>query len=408
MFNVEKIRSDFKMLRGLKMQGKSLIYFDNAATSLKPDCVIDAMNDYYYNYNANCHRGDYDIAHRVDVEVLKSRKIVAKFINCHEDEVIFTSGATMSLNEIAYSLEEVLNENDEILISYSEHASNVLPWFKIAKRKKAIIKYIPLDSSGKITELALKNTISNKTKIVSLAHVSNVIGQEIDVKSLAKITHEYNAFFVCDGAQSVPHMKIDVKDLDVDFLAFSGHKLCGPTGIGVLYGKKELLERFQPMLLGGGMNSEFDINNQVGYLNPPEKFEGGTPNIAGIIGLSKAIEYLMNIGMDNIEEYEKELKKYAISKLKELDNVILYNENSDSGIITFNIKGVFSQDAGSFFNHKGIALRTGLHCAKILPHYLHTDSTIRASLYFYNTKEEIDVFVEACKKGGDFLDAFFD
>lgn len=408
MFDVNKIRKDFPMLRGLSMQNHPLIYLDSAATSLKPQCVIDAISLYYSDYCANSHRGDYDIAHRVDKEYEEARNTVAKFINADSNEVVFTSGASMSLNVIANGLIPFIKEGDEILLSEAEHASNVLPWFHVAEKTGAVVKYIPLNEEGLLTVESLKNTITNKTKVVALAHISNVLGHIIDVKELARVTHQYDAYFICDGAQSVPHIKTDVKDLDVDFLVFSAHKMCGPTGLGVLYGKFDLLCKIEPLHMGGGMNTYFDMCGGVGLYLPPTKFEAGTQNIAGVIGFKAAIDYINSIGIENIEMYEKELKKYAISKLKELDNVIIYNENSECGIITFNIKDVFAQDAGSFFNSKGIAVRTGLHCAKILNEFLKTDSTVRASLYFYNTKEEIDAFVEACKCGGDFLDAFFD
>ncbi len=408
MLDVKKIRKDFKMLNGLKMQGHNMIYFDNAATSLKPNCVIEAINEYYQEYCANAHRGDYDIAHKVDVKYEEARKVTAEFINAKENEIVFTSGTSMGLNIVAYGLMPLINENDEIIITEAEHASNVLPWFKVAKEKKAIIKYIPLTTEGRVTAENLRKVITNKTKVVSIAQVTNVLGYGCDIKAMSKIAHEFNALLICDGAQSVPHMKIDVKDLDVDFLCFSGHKMLGPTGIGVLYGKYSLLEKMDPLMSGGGMNTHFDMCGDVGLQIPPLKFEAGTQNIEGAIGLAAAIKYLNEIGMENIEAQEKELKKYAIEKLKKLDNVILYNENSESGIITFNIKNVFAQDAGSYFNSKGICVRTGLHCAKILVSFLKTDATVRASLYFYNTKEEIDAFVEACKTGGDFLDAFFD
>ena len=408
MIDVMKIRKDFPMLNGIKMQNHDMIYFDSCATSLKPKCVVDAISSYYLEYCSNAHRGDYDIANRVDTEYENARITVGGFINAKPNEIVFTSGTSMGLNIIAYGLMEQINEGDEILITEAEHASNVLPWFKIAKEKHAIIKYIELDKFGRVNEENFIKAISPKTKIVSLAQVTNVLGYILDVKKLCAIAHEHNILFILDGAQSVPHMKIDVKDLDVDFLCFSGHKMLGPTGIGVMYGKYKLLEKMNPLMSGGGMNTHFGMCGSVGLQYPPLKFEAGTQNIAGVIGLSRAIKYLNEIGMDNIEKYEKELKEYAVEKLKKLDNVILYNENSESGIITFNIKGVFAQDAGSYFNSKGICVRTGLHCAKLLTEHLKTDATVRASLYFYNTKEEIDTFVEACKNGGDFLDAFFD
>lgn len=406
MIDVEKIRKDFPMLDNKIMQGKKMIYLDNAATTFKPKCVIDAINDYYNNYTSNAHRGDYDIAHRVDESYENVRKKVAHFINANENEIVFTSGTSMSINMIAHGLKNI-GENDEILITEAEHASNVLPWFKLSEQTHCKINYIELDGEGRLTVENLKKALNPNVKVVSLAHITNVLGFSFDVKEFARLIHEVGALFVLDGAQSVPHIKVDVKDLDCDFLAFSAHKMCGPTGVGVLYGKYHLLEELNPMLTGGGMNSKFDICGNIGYLYPPLKFEAGTQNIAGVIGLGAAIDYLESIGMDNISEYEKKLHDYAISKLKDIDIVKLYNPNADSGIITFNINDVFAQDAASLFNSYGIAVRSGQHCAKILLNKLKTEVTVRASLYFYNTFEEIDTFVEVCKKGGDFLDAYF-
>ena len=406
MFDVKSIRKDFPMLNNKLMQNKPLIYLDNAATTFKPECVISKINDYYNNISTNAHRGDYDLAHEVDNAFDDVRKKVASFINANVNEIVFTSGTSMSINMISYGLTDI-NENDEILITEAEHASNILPWFRLAEKTGCKVRYIELDDEGRLTVENLKKALNPQVKIVSLAHISNVLGYSFDVKEFAKIIHENGALFILDGAQSVPHIKVDVKELDVDFLAFSGHKMCGPTGIGVLYGKCHLLEKLQPMLTGGGMNSKFDVCGSIGYLQPPLKFEAGTQNIAGVIGLGAAIDYLESIGMDNIAKYEKELHDYAISKLKEVDIVHIYNPNADSGIITFNIDNVFAQDAASLFNSYGIAVRSGQHCAKILLNKLQTEVTVRASLYFYNTFEEIDAFVDACKKGGDFLDAYF-
>ena len=406
--DVKSIRQDFQMLNNKTMQGKPLVYFDNAATSLKPNCVVDAIVDYYHNYTSNVHRGDYDLSAKADKEYEEARKVVAKFINAEVNEVVFTSGTTASINIIAHGFAtSLLKEGDEILLNEAEHASNILPWYDIAKQTKAVVKYIPLDEHGKVTVENFVKTITPKTKIISIAHISNVLGFEADIKQIVKEAHRHNIIVVVDGAQSAPHIKIDVKDLDCDFFVFSGHKMCGPSGIGVLYGKYELLNQTSATILGGGMNAKFDSCGNILLKKPPHKFEGGTPAIEAAIGLKAAIRYLENIGMENIAAYEKELKDYAISKLTKLDNVIIYNKTATSGIVTFNIKDVFCQDAGTYFNSKGIAVRSGHHCAKILPNYLHVNGTVRASFYFYNTKEEIDVFVDACKNGGDFLDAFF-
>ena len=408
MLDVSKIRKDFPMLDNKVMQGHPLVYFDSAATSLKPRVVIEAMTDYYYNFNSNVHRGDYDIAAKADVCYENARKTVAKFINCSEKEVVFTSGTTQAINLVAigYALNN-LSKDDEIILNEAEHASNILPWYEVANKIGVKIVFAPLNDEGVVTQKAIESVITNNTKIISLAYVSNVLGNTNEVEKIISLAHQKGIVVVVDAAQAVPHMKVDVKALDCDFLAFSAHKMCGPTGIGVLYGKYDLLLKTSSIMFGGGMNAKFDNCQNMLLKKPPYRFEGGTPAIAEVIGFAKAIEYLLDIGMENIHEYEKELKKYAIEQLNKLDNVIIYNANNDSGIITFNIKDVFCQDAGSFFNSKGIAVRSGHHCAKLLPNHLNVVGTVRASLYFYNTKEEIDVFVEVCKHGGDFLDAFF-
>lgn len=408
MFDVKKIRKDFPMLNKKTQQGHDLIYLDNAATTFKPQCVIDACNEYYFNENANSHRGDYDLAFKVDKKVDEVREKVAKFINSKKEEVVFTSGTSMSLNMIAFGYGfKFLKEGDEILLTEAEHASNVLPWFKVSELTKAKIRYIPLTSEGKLTIENFKKVMNEHVKVVSIALITNVLGFITPVKEICKIAHEYGAVVICDGAQSVPHMPTDVKDLDCDFLSFSGHKMVGPTGIGILYGKFDILKTMDPLMSGGGDNARFDMCGNVAFLAPPAKFEAGTMNLEGIYGLGAAIDYLNNLGMENIFNYEKELRDYAISKLKTLDNLIIYNENADSGIITINVKGVFPQDEASYLNSKGICVRSGEHCAKLLKDLLHTVGTVRISLYFYNTFEEVDALYEALKKGGDFLDAYF-
>lgn len=404
MIDVKKIREDFPMFKN----NNSIIYFDNAATTFKPLSVIEEAEKYYKFENANSHRGDYDIAFKVDKKVDEVRGKIARFINSNKNEVVFTSGTSMSLNMIAFGYGfKFLKEGDEILLSEAEHASNVLPWFKVAELTKAVIKYVPLNKDGKLTVENFKKAISNKTKIVSLALVTNVMGYVIDIKEITKIAHEYGAVVVCDGAQSVPHMKTDVKDLDCDFLSFSAHKMCGPTGIGILYGKFDLLKVMDPLMSGGGDNARFDMCGNVAYLAPPAKFEAGTLNLEGIYGFGAAVDYLEKIGMDNIKEYETDLRKYLIEKLKKLDNLIIYNESADSGIITINVKGVFPQDEASYLNSKGICVRSGEHCAKLLKDILKTVGTVRISIYFYNTYEECDKLVDALKNGGNFLDAYF-
>lgn len=409
MINFEKIRADFPMLQGKQMHGHPLVYLDSAATTFKPKVVLDAIGRYYTDMTANAHRGDYDLSHDVDEAYEGVRAKVARFLNAPDvREIVFTSGASGSLNLVAYGLGEFwLKPGDEVLLTEAEHASNVLPWFKVTKDKKASIGFIPLDGEGRLTPENVKLALTPQTKVVSIAHVTNVMGYIADIKAIAEIVHAHGALLVVDGAQSVPHMKTDVQALDIDFLAFSGHKMLGPTGVGVLYGRYDLLLKMPPFLMGGGMSTRFDTCGEVVLALPPHKFEAGTPPIEGVIGLGAAVDYLSELGLDEIHAYEGELRRYAIEKLKKLDNVILYNEHAEAGIITFNIKDVFAQDAASLFNTYGIAVRAGQHCAKILMDYLGTVATVRASINFYNTKADIDRFVDVCAKGGEFLDAFF-
>lgn len=409
MIDVKKIRNDFPMYRnGVEMQGKPLVWLDNASTTFKPDCVINAITDYYSKETSNSHRGDYDLCYNMDQKVLACRKTVATFIGSETEEVVFTSGTTMSINLVAFGYgAKYLKKGDEILLTEAEHASNVLPWFKVAEMTGATVKMIPLNKEGRLTPENLRKTITKNTKIVAIAHVTNVLGYIAPVKELADIAHEFGALLVLDGAQSVPHIKINVKELGCDFLSFSGHKMCGPTGIGVLYGRYDLLDSMDPFMTGGGMNVRFDLCGDVALLHAPMRFEAGTLNLAGIVGLKAAIDYINSIGIENIEEYEESLKRYAIEKLKETGKVTIYNENSATGIVTFNINGIFAQDAATFLNSKGIACRSGQHCAKMLNDFLKTVATVRASFYFYTTKEDVDALVEAVKHGEEFLDAYF-
>lgn len=406
MFDVKKIRLDFPMLKQ-KMQKHPLVFFDNASTTFKPKCVVDAINEYYLSETSNSHRGDYDLCYHVDQVIDETRKSVAKFINAKDTEIVFTSGASMSINLVAFGYAaKYLKKGDEILITEAEHASNVLPWYKVAQMTGAKVKFIPLNKEGRLTLENVKKSISKKTKIIAVAHVTNVLGYLAPMKEITKFAHKQGIIVVCDGAQSVPHRQTDVKDLGVDFLSFSGHKMCGPTGIGILYGKFDLLVKMDPLMTGGGMNSRFDMCGAVEYLAPPIKFEAGTLNIAGIYGLKAAISYLNKIGMNNIEKHEQMLRKYLISELKKNKSVVIYNENAESGIVTINKKNVFAQDEATFLNSQGVAVRSGQHCAKILNTFLKTPATIRISLYFYNTKEEIDKLIKALKKE-DYLDAYF-
>lgn len=383
-------REDFPMLE------QEITYFDNAATTLKPKCVIDKMVDYYSNYGASAHRGDYDISYKVDQEYENTRGLVKDFIHARFlEEIVFTSGDTESLNLITRGFfANLLEPGDEVLITKSEHASNVLPWFRMAKTNGVKVNYIPLDDHYYVTLDNVKKAITPKTKVISLAYVTNVIGDVRPMKEIIELAHQNNIFVVMDAAQSVGHIKTDVQDLDVDFLAFSAHKMLGPTGVGVLYGKKELLESVEPLLLGGGMNESFDNENEVYLKSLPTRLEAGTPNVAGVIGFGSAILYINQIGLETIASYEKELRRYLIDKLIEIPHLDIINLESDSGIVSFNVTDIFSQDVAYYLNKYNICVRAGNHCAKILKKEVGVNNSLRISLYFYNTYEEIDELVE--------------
>ncbi len=384
------------VMKDFPMLNKDIIYLDNGATTFKPQCVIDAMSDYYSNYCANAHRGDYDISLKVDMAYEGTRDKVQKFINAkHREEIIFTSGATESLNLIVNGFfDNIMEAGDEILISDSEHASNVLPWFRLAQKRGAIIKYVQLDETFHVTLEAVKRSITPKTKVIALAEITNVVGDIRPIKEITDFAHKNNIFVVVDGAQSVPHKKCDVQDSDVDFLAFSAHKMCGPTGVGVLYGKRELLESVIPVNFGGGMNESFDSEKEVFLKELPTRLEAGTPNIAGVIGLGAAIEYLEQVGMDNIFYHEISLKKYLVEGLSRIPFIDIINDECDSGILAFNVDGIFAQDVAIYLNKYNVCVRAGNHCAKILKKSVGVRNTVRVSLYFYNTKEEIDTLID--------------
>lgn len=391
MFDVNEIRKDFPML----VNHPELIYFDNGATSLKPKCVIDAVNDFYMHHTSNVHRGDYAIAAQNDALYDETRKQVAKLINCIPDEVVYTHNVSQSMNQIAYGMgHDFLKAGDTVLISKVEHASNILPWFHLEQEHGIKVRYIPTDDEGNISIEEFEKCFDETVKAVSVAEVTNVLGSVQPVKQMCRIAHEHGAYMIVDGAQSVPHMAVDVRDLDIDFMGFSAHKMCGPGGVGILYGKKELLEKMTPMLYGGDMNARFYSNGEVILKDVPIKFEAGTPNIEGVIGTGEACRYLMQVGMENIHQYEMELRAYFCEQLSKLDNIVIYNKDNLSGPIDFNVKDVFAQDAASYLASKNIAVRSGNHCAKLLHEVIGTDQTLRASLYFYNTKEEVDRFVK--------------
>ncbi|HDX9591275.1 cysteine desulfurase [Bacillus pseudomycoides] len=401
--DIHEIRKQFPIL-DQKVNGKQLVYFDSAATSQKPIQVIETLEHYYKEYNSNVHRGVHTLGTKATDAYEGAREKVRKFINAKSmEEIIFTRGTTTALNTVAasYGMENV-KEGDEIVISYMEHHSNIIPWQQVAKKTGATLKYLPLQEDGTISLEDVRQTITPNTKIVSIMYVSNVLGTINPVKEIAEIAHQNGAIMVVDGAQSTPHMKVDVQDLNCDFYTLSAHKMCGPTGIGVLYGKKELLNNMEPIEFGGEMIDFVDLQEST-WKELPWKFEAGTPIIANAIGLGSAIDFLEEIGLDNIEKHEHELAQYALERLSEVDGVTIYGPKKRAGLITFNIDEVHPHDVATVLDVEGIAVRAGHHCAQPLMKWLKASSTARASFYLYNTKEEIDTFVEALTKTKEYF-----
>ena len=390
-------REDFPMLK------QDIVYFDNGATSLKPQEMINAIVDYYSNHTANIHRGDYDAAIKTDKLYDEARTIVAEFIHAESPrEVIFTSGMTDSMNRIVFGfMKYQLKKGDEVLISKAEHASNVLPWYVLQKELGIVVKEVPLDENHELTLEMLSSSITDKTKVISLAHITNVIGDVRDVVSIGSLAKEKNIYFVVDAAQSVGHVDVNTMAMEADFLVFSGHKMLGPTGVGVLYGRKTLLEQMQPMNYGGGMNEYFESDGSYQVREVPTRFEAGTPPIAEVIGLSAAVQYINKIGIENIHKHELDLKKYLVRELEKIDNIVLYNKSSESGILAFNIRGVFSQDTAIYLNHYHIYIRAGNHCSKMLKDDLNIKNTCRISMHLYNSKDDIDKLVEVLRQSED-------
>lgn len=396
--NSEKLRQDFPILDQI-VNDEPLVYLDNAATTQKPKAVTQAIIDYYNQNNANVHRGVHTLAERATTQYENARETTRRFINAKETtEVLFTRGATTSLNWVAQSFGDLkVKEGDEIVISYMEHHANIVPWQQLAKAKKATLKYIELTKDGELDLADAKEKITDKTAIVSLAHVSNVLGVVNPIKELTVYAHQKGAVMVVDGAQAVPHMKVDVQDLDCDFYAFSGHKMCGPTGIGVLYGKREWLEQMEPVEFGGEMINFVHLQDST-WSELPWKFEAGTPNMAGAIGLATAIDYLEAIGLEEIHQYEAEIVRYVLPKLAAIEGLTIYGPTDPekrTAVIAFNIDGVHPHDVATAMDMQGIAVRAGHHCAQPLLKYLDVSATARASFYFYNTKAEADSLVEA-------------
>lgn len=398
MISADKIRQDFPILFQ-EVNDEPLVYLDNAATTQKPKAVLDALTDYYEHENANVHRGVHTLAERATHSYEAAREKVRSFINASETaEVLFTRGTTTSLNWVAQSFgEQFIHEGDEILISYMEHHSNVIPWQQLAKKTGASLKYIELTEEGFLDMEKARELINSNTKIVSIAHVSNVLGVINPVEELAQMIHEQGGILVVDGAQSTPHMAIDVQQIDCDFFAFSGHKMCGPTGIGVLYGKRKWLEQMEPVEFGGEMIDFVELYDST-WKELPWKFEAGTPNIAGAIALGHAIDYLEAIGMENIHHYEEELVAYVLPKLQQIEGLTIYGPQDPAkrtGVIAFNLDGLHPHDVATALDMEGVAVRAGHHCAQPLLKYLQVAATARASFYFYNTKQDADRLVDA-------------
>ena len=396
MLEIEKLREDFPILNQ-KVNDEPLVYLDNAATTQKPLTVLSAINDFYQQDNANVHRGVHTLAERATADYEAAREKVRAFINAQSTkEILFTRGTTTSLNWVAQFAGQILTPADEVIITIMEHHSNIVPWQEIAQRTGATLKFVYL-KDGALDWTDLNEKISTKTKFVSVTHVSNVLGCINPIKEIAALAHAHGAYVVVDGAQSVPHMAVDVQELDVDFFAFSGHKMMGPTGIGVLYGKEELLQRFEPVEFGGEM-IDFVYESHSTWTELPWKFEAGTPNIAGAIGLGAAIDYINSIGIENIQQHERELVEYLLPKLKEIPGLTLYGPaepRQRAGVIAFNLQGLHPHDLATALDMEGIAVRAGHHCAQPLLHDLKVAATARASFYLYNTKADCDKLIEA-------------
>ena len=405
--DVNRIREDFPILKR-KINNYPLVYFDNAATSQKPIQVINAIADFYENHNANTGRAVHTLSQEATEMQKEAREKVAHFINAADSaEIVFVRGTTEAINLVAYSLGlHTLQKGDEVLISVMEHHSNIVPWDIISRLSGLEIKYVNVNDDGSLNYEDFESKLSNKTKLVSLTHVSNVTGAINDVKKIARAAHDNGALMLVDGAQSVPHLPVDVKDLDVDFLAFSGHKMLGPTGIGVLYGKTSVLEKMAPFQGGGSMISDVSFNKErryceIAFNSLPGKFEAGTPDISGTVGLGAAVEYLERIGLNEVLEHERRLTNDAIKKMSELEKVAIYGhsgESLSSGIIPFNVADLSSHDVALFLDNYGIAIRSGFHCAQPLHQIFKLQSSARASFYIYNTFEEIDRFVDVLRK----------
>ena len=398
--NIEDIRKYFPIYNN----NPDFHYLDNAATSLKPACVIDAMNDYYNNYGVNIHRGVYKMSYLASTAYEDARSKVAKFINAESREVVFCRNASEGLNQIDLMLAKTLKPGDYVLSTPLEHHSSILPWQNMAK-EGIYVDYIDLDNEYRIRLENVIAKITDNTKVLAITYASNTMGYITDIKEIIAYAHKQGIIVVLDAAQFIPHAKVDVKDIDCDFLAFSAHKMFGPTGIGVFFGKYDLLKKLAPVYYGGDMNNDVDFH-KTEIKKPPYCFETGTPAIAEVIGLAKAIEFIEAIGYDQIQRVERQLLDYAHDKLKDIKDIVIYNPNADLGIINFNIKDVHPHDAATIFDNFNVALRAGHHCAQLVSRTLGVNGTLRASIYVYNTKEDIDALVDAIIETINFFKQF--
>lgn len=399
MLNVAKLRNDFPVLR----DNPKLAYLDNSASTLKPDCVIEELDKYYNKLGVNVHRGVYKLSYLATDAYEEARAKIADFLHADFEEIVFTRGASAALNLVALSYGmSKLGPGDEVITTELEHHSNCMPWLNVCEKTGATLKYVPLNQEGRITVDAFQSVLTDKTKVVAITYVSNVMGYITPLKEIITLAHQKGAVVSVDAAQAVPHMNIDVKALDCDFLSFSGHKMCGPTGIGVLYGKFSLLEKMPPVEFGGDMADDVNLYDMT-FKDAPYRFETGTPIIADAIGLGRAVEYISSIGLEEIGKYEYFLKEKALEGLRKIPNIIIYNETAETGIISFNIKGVHPHDAASVFDNNDVCIRAGHHCAQHITKWLKTTGTVRASFYFYNTLEDVEKFVQSVKEAEEFF-----
>ncbi len=399
MLNVAKLRNDFPVLK----DNPKLAYLDNSASTLKPYCVIEELDKYYNTLGVNVHRGVYKLSYLATDAYEEARAKIADFLHAEFEEIVFTRGASAALNLVALSYGmSNLGPGDEVITTELEHHSSCMPWINVCNRTGATLKYVPLNKEGRITVEAFQSVLTERTKVVAITYVSNVMGYITPLKEIIKLSHQKGAIVSVDAAQAVPHMPIDVKELDCDFLSFSGHKMCGPTGIGVLYGKSSLFAGMPPVEFGGDMADDVNLYDMT-FKEAPYRFETGTPIIADAIGLGKAVEYISGIGLEEIGKYEYFLKEKALEGLRKIPNIIIYNETAETGIISFNIKGVHPHDAASVFDNNDVCIRAGHHCAQHITKWLKTTGTVRASFYFYNTLEDVEKFVQSVKEAEEFF-----